>query len=161
MSQSTSKLGLILPGGGSTGLNMPPDPVDIDVLNENFKKIDAYALAWGLPTEYSPVPETPQSYGPGASSVDMKTWKIGKTAFMAGTLNFASLMNYENLLTVRPAYRPVVPISAGMFAFGGTNNMVFGQLGISPDTGRLRVSSINTSPPATGSMNLNMFWRLD
>lgn len=40
MSESTSRLALTLPGGGSTGTITPPDPVDIDVLNTNFRKID-------------------------------------------------------------------------------------------------------------------------
>lgn len=43
MTQTTSELALTLPGGGSTGLNTPPDRVDIDVLNDNFKKIDLRA----------------------------------------------------------------------------------------------------------------------
>lgn len=41
MSAATARLGLTKPGGGSTGLILPPDPVDIDVLNANFDKIDA------------------------------------------------------------------------------------------------------------------------
>lgn len=41
MSAATTRLNLTKPGGGSTGLIMPPDPVDIDVLNANFDKIDA------------------------------------------------------------------------------------------------------------------------
>lgn len=40
MSAATARLGLTKPGGGSTGLILPPDPVDIDVLNANFDKID-------------------------------------------------------------------------------------------------------------------------
>lgn len=40
MTQTTAELVLTLPGGGSTGLNQPPDRVDIDVLNDNFKKLD-------------------------------------------------------------------------------------------------------------------------
>lgn len=41
MAATTSRLSLTKPGGGSTGLITPPDPVDIDVLNANFDKIDA------------------------------------------------------------------------------------------------------------------------
>lgn len=41
MSSSTAKLGLTLPAGGSTGTIPGDDPVDIDVLNQNFREIDA------------------------------------------------------------------------------------------------------------------------
>lgn len=48
MTQFTPFLNLTKPGGGSTGLIVPPDRVDIDVLNDNSNKIDAFALSWGL-----------------------------------------------------------------------------------------------------------------
>jgi hypothetical protein len=41
MSANTSRLGLVKPGGGSTGVITPADIVDIDVLNANADKIDA------------------------------------------------------------------------------------------------------------------------
>lgn len=47
MSQTTPKLNLVKPGGGSTGLITPPDRVDIDVLNGNFDKIDDWAQEVG------------------------------------------------------------------------------------------------------------------
>lgn len=59
MTQTTPKLSLVKPGGGSTGTNTPPDRVDIDVLNDNFDKIDA---AVGSPLE-----QNRQWYGPAAS----------------------------------------------------------------------------------------------
>lgn len=43
MTQTTPKLALVKPGGGSTGLNTPADRVDIDVINANSDKIDAFA----------------------------------------------------------------------------------------------------------------------
>lgn len=46
MSQSTDKLNLVLPAGGSTGTIPGSEEVDIDVLNENFRKIDD---ALGIP----------------------------------------------------------------------------------------------------------------
>jgi hypothetical protein len=49
VTQTTPTLALIKPGGGSTGLNTPPDRVDIDVLNGNADKIDAFAAGVGLP----------------------------------------------------------------------------------------------------------------
>ena len=58
MTQSTPNLNLTKPGGGSTGTNTPPDRVDIDVLNDNFDKIDA---AVGDPDE-----QNRQWYGPAA-----------------------------------------------------------------------------------------------
>jgi hypothetical protein len=44
VTQTTTYLALVKPGGGSTGLNTPPDRVDIDVLNGNFQKIDDFAV---------------------------------------------------------------------------------------------------------------------
>ncbi len=41
MTQVTTNLALTKPGGGSTGLNMPPDRVDVDIFNDNFDKIDS------------------------------------------------------------------------------------------------------------------------
>lgn len=41
MSDFTPRANLRLPGGGSTGLILPDEQVDIDVLNDNFRKIDA------------------------------------------------------------------------------------------------------------------------
>jgi hypothetical protein len=43
MGQTTSRLGLYLPGGGSTGLITPDEPADIDKINDNMVKIDAAA----------------------------------------------------------------------------------------------------------------------
>lgn len=43
MGQTTSKLGLYLPGGGSTGVITPDEPADIDKINNNMSKIDADA----------------------------------------------------------------------------------------------------------------------
>lgn len=40
MAQSTSKLALYKPGGGSYGTNTPDETADIDKLNDNFQKID-------------------------------------------------------------------------------------------------------------------------
>jgi len=46
MGSNTSKLGLYLPGGGSTGLITPDEPADIDKINDNMVKIDADAGAF-------------------------------------------------------------------------------------------------------------------
>ena len=43
MGQTTQKLGLYLPGGGSSGTNLPDEVMDVDRLNDNFKKIDDFA----------------------------------------------------------------------------------------------------------------------
>lgn len=45
MAQTTSRLGLYLPGGGSTGTNTPDEAADIDKINDNMSKIDAAAGA--------------------------------------------------------------------------------------------------------------------
>lgn len=47
MAETTDFLSLVKPGGGSTGLITPPDRVDIDVLNDNFQKIDDWAETIG------------------------------------------------------------------------------------------------------------------
>lgn len=47
MAETTDFLELVLPGGGSTGLITPPDRVDIDVLNDNFRKINTWAKLIG------------------------------------------------------------------------------------------------------------------
>ena len=46
MGQNTSRLGLYLPGGGSTGLITPDEPADIDKINDNMTKLDADAGAY-------------------------------------------------------------------------------------------------------------------
>ena len=45
MGQTTSRLGLYLPGGGSTGTITPDEAADIDKINDNMSKIDAAAGA--------------------------------------------------------------------------------------------------------------------
>lgn len=52
MSGNTSKLGLYLPGGGSSGAYGPDEQVDVDELNHNFEKIDA-AVGLGYVTSGS------------------------------------------------------------------------------------------------------------
>lgn len=49
MGISTSRAGLYKPGGGSTGLILPDEPVDIDDLNSNFDKIDKLLGARSIP----------------------------------------------------------------------------------------------------------------
>lgn len=41
MAQFTTRLNLRKPGGGSTGLNLPAEPVDIDQINANMDTLDA------------------------------------------------------------------------------------------------------------------------
>lgn len=162
MSQTTSKLGLVLPGGGSTGLITPPDRVDIDVINGNFKKIDDYATLWGNPNEYAPTPVAITDFQTGGSSSNLKVWRIGKVAFLSGALQLATgqLPDYNKLLTVPDGYRPLTDVPVGTFVYGGTGNTVYGML-VLKTNGVLGVSTINASPPTGQGMNLNFFWRLD
>lgn len=51
MAQHTSRANLTLPGGGSSGTITPDEPADIDVLNENFRKIDAMLGATPVSTQ--------------------------------------------------------------------------------------------------------------
>lgn len=53
MSDFTSRANLRLPGGGSTGTILPDEQVDIDVLNDNFRKIDALLGARNIPSASS------------------------------------------------------------------------------------------------------------
>lgn len=50
MGEYTNRAGLYLPGGGSTGQITPDEVVDIDKLNDNFRKIDALLGAAIVPT---------------------------------------------------------------------------------------------------------------
>lgn len=50
MSDFTPRANLRLPGGGSTGTILPDEQVDIDVLNDNFRKIDALLGARNIPS---------------------------------------------------------------------------------------------------------------
>ena len=53
MSDFTPRANLRLPGGGSTGTILPDEQVDIDVLNDNFRKIDALLGARNIPSSSS------------------------------------------------------------------------------------------------------------
>ena len=53
MSDFTPRANLRLPGGGSTGTILPDEQVDIDVLNDNFRKIDALLGARNIPSASS------------------------------------------------------------------------------------------------------------
>ena len=53
MSNFTPRANLRLPGGGSTGTILPDEQVDIDVLNDNFRKIDALLGARNIPSASS------------------------------------------------------------------------------------------------------------
>lgn len=43
MGTTTTKIGLYKPGGGSTGLITPDEPVDVDKFNANSDLIDSFA----------------------------------------------------------------------------------------------------------------------
>ena len=53
MSDFTPRANLRLPGGGSTGTILPDEQVDIDVLNDNFRKVDALLGARNIPSASS------------------------------------------------------------------------------------------------------------
>ena len=53
MGQLTSRAGLYLPGGGSTGTNLPDEPADIDKLNDNFRTVDRLLGARTVPSAAS------------------------------------------------------------------------------------------------------------
>lgn len=84
MSAATTRLALTKPGGGSTGLITPPDPVDIDVLNVNFDKIDD-AIGFKVVTSVTR-PNTPFN---GQPIYETDTKRIAVRNSGAGTWDYA------------------------------------------------------------------------
>lgn len=72
MAGSTPNLGLYLPGGGSTGTWTPDEVADIDPLNQNFQKIDAFAGTVGVQTS-----RNQQFYGPASAISSVTGMKLG------------------------------------------------------------------------------------
>jgi len=70
----TPFLTLYKPGGGSTGLIVPDEVVDIDRLNANSDLIDAFAAGWGRAAE-----RNHNFYGPAASRSGISGMKPGDT----------------------------------------------------------------------------------
>lgn len=70
----TSFLNLYKPGGGSSGLILPDEVVDIDRINANMDVIDAFASGWGQPAS-----RNHQFYGPAASLAGISGMKRGDT----------------------------------------------------------------------------------
>lgn len=70
----TPFLTLYKPGGGSTGLIVPDEVVDIDRLNANSDLIDAFAAGWGHAAE-----RNHNFYGPAASRSGISGMKSGDT----------------------------------------------------------------------------------
>lgn len=69
MAGTTPNLGLYLPGGGSTGAYTPDEVADIDPLNQNFVKIDAFV---GGPTT-----QNRQFLGPNTGVGAVTGMKVG------------------------------------------------------------------------------------
>ncbi len=74
MPASTPFLGLYKPGGGSSGLILPDEVVDIDRINGNSDIIDQFAKSYGPATE-----RNHQFYGPAASLGGVIGMKLGDT----------------------------------------------------------------------------------
>lgn len=70
----TPFLTLYKPGGGSTGLIVPDEVVDVDRLNANSDVIDAFAAGWGHAAE-----RNHNFYGPAASRASISGMKSGDT----------------------------------------------------------------------------------
>ena len=70
----TPFLTLYKPGGGSTGLIVPDEVVDVDRLNANSDLIDAFAAGWGHAAE-----RNHNFYGPAASRSGISGMKPGDT----------------------------------------------------------------------------------
>lgn len=70
----TNFLGLYKPGGGSTGLILPDEVVDIDRINSNMDAIDLFAKGWGQSAD-----RNHQFYGPAASLAGVTGMKLGDT----------------------------------------------------------------------------------
>jgi hypothetical protein len=74
MSDLTAFLSLFKPGGGSTGLIVPDEVVDIDRINANMDLIDNYAAGWGQAAN-----RNKQYWGPAASLAPTTGMKRGDT----------------------------------------------------------------------------------
>lgn len=74
MPSFTSFLNLYKPGGGSTGLILPDEVVDVDRFNANSDLIDAFAAGWG-----NAAARNHQFYGPAAARVGVAGMKRGDT----------------------------------------------------------------------------------
>jgi hypothetical protein len=70
----TSFLNLYKPGGGSSGLILPDEVVDIDRINANSDLIDAYAAGWGQASA-----RNHQFYGPVSGMAGITGMKRGDT----------------------------------------------------------------------------------
>lgn len=70
----TNFLGLYKPGGGSTGLILPDEVVDIDRINSNMDTIDLFAKGWGQAAE-----RNHQLYGPAAALAGVTGMKLNDT----------------------------------------------------------------------------------
>lgn len=74
MSAQTEVLKLYMPGGGSLGLGGTDEVIDVDKLNQNSQKIDAFAKGWGVPAE-----RNQQFYGLAAGRGVLTGMKRGDT----------------------------------------------------------------------------------
>ena len=74
MAAYTSFLSLYKPGGGSTGLILPDEVVDIDRINANMDLIDAYAAGFGKAAD-----RNHQLYGPAIARIGVTGMKLGDT----------------------------------------------------------------------------------
>lgn len=74
MGAQTEVLKLYMPGGGSLSLGGADEVLDIDKLNQNSQKIDAFAKGWGVPAE-----RNQQFYGLAAGLSVLTGMKRGDT----------------------------------------------------------------------------------
>lgn len=120
MGSYTTRLNLYLPGGGSTGLITPDEAVDIDKLNDNFKKID---VATGVLFVTSTTRPFSPADGQQIYETDTKkhqAWKQSLNDWVDLNGNYSQLIPAGTIWEFAGATLP----SGWAWADGGTSNRI-------------------------------------
>lgn len=155
MGQNTSRLGLYLPGGGSTGLITPDEPADIDKINDNMQKIDADAGAYVCTS--STRPAAPYA-GKTIYETDTKNYRVWNSStsnwdFVGG--NIIPAANIPNLQDLNGTLDIASGGTGATTAAAAQDNLRIGLVPISPSTVVVAGGSAGSSVTSLGSVN---FW---
>jgi hypothetical protein len=117
VSQTTTKLGMVLPGGGSLGTILPDETADVDMLNTALKKLET---ATGLTICTSTTrPSTPYA---GQAIIETDTsltwyWTGAVWALVSGNLPYSQRHTANNQFTTT---QTVIDFETGDYARGTT-----------------------------------------
>lgn len=117
MGQTTSRLGLYLPGGGSTGTITPDEAADIDKINDNMSKIDAAAGATICTSGTRPASPYNGKLIFETDTLQVRVWNAGTSTWNAVISN-ASLLTSGTLAADRVAALDASKITTGKFDLG-------------------------------------------